>query len=651
MTLFKLAVGNIKKSMKDFAVYFVTLLFGICLFYVFNSIDTQSSMIILSESKREMIEMIQEIISYISVFIAFVLGFLIIYASRFMMKRRNKEFALYMLLGMGKRKVSLILFIENLIIGIISLVVGLVIGVGLSQITSVFVAYLFEADLTGYEFVFSQEACKKTCIYFAIIYLIVIIFNTVIISGCKLITLLQTSKRHEKIRSEHVILRIIGFFIGTTVIGSAYYIVIRKFEYITGTRLLWAIILGVIGTFIFFWSLSGILFTVCSKRKKLYHKGLNSFVVRQFSSQASSNVVSVSIICILFFVTICSLASALNIRNSMNKNLNKYCPTDYEYTFYANDTALDGLKEKLNELEKYNKETIYVNLLKEDFLIEDEADDRKVFIDTVLAESEYNRLAEYLGCDKVELSSNEYVIISNFTQAEEYLHRFLSNKPELEIANKKLLPKSDMPQDGFTELSYTADEIATVVISDEAAEGVATGGIIFSGKYNSDAAKNTEDTDEQIIKYIDKLHYYNYDYIFRTGAAENSVGTGALVTFIALYIGFIFLLSGAAILAIKELSESVDNKDRYQMLRKLGADEKMINRALFRQIGYFFVLPLLLAIIHSVAGMKFSTKLMAIFGNDEIVPAIGITAVVFAVIYGVYFAITYITSKRMIKER
>ena len=101
MTLFKLAVGNIKKSMKDFAVYFVTLLFGICLFYVFNSIDTQSSMIILSESKREMIEMIQEIISYISVFIAFVLGFLIIYASRFMMKRRNKEFALY---RYGKKK-------------------------------------------------------------------------------------------------------------------------------------------------------------------------------------------------------------------------------------------------------------------------------------------------------------------------------------------------------------------------------------------------------------------------------------------------------------------------------------------------------------------------------------------------------------------
>ena len=95
MTLFKLAISNIKKSMKDFAIYFITLLFGICLFYVFNSIESQSSMVNLSSSSQDMVKMIQQIISYLSVFIAFVLGFLIIYASRFMMRRRNKEFALY----------------------------------------------------------------------------------------------------------------------------------------------------------------------------------------------------------------------------------------------------------------------------------------------------------------------------------------------------------------------------------------------------------------------------------------------------------------------------------------------------------------------------------------------------------------------------
>ena len=201
MSILKLAIGNIKKSMKDFTIYFVTLLFGICLFYIFNSIDSQSSMLRLKDSSRVIVEMLIEILSYISVFIAVVLGLLIVYASRFMMKRRNKEFAIYMLLGMGKGKVSLVLFVENLIIGIFSLGLGLLSGIGFSQITSVFVAYLFEADLTGYKFVFSIYAFKKTLVYFAIIYAVVIILNTLMISHCKLITLIQSGKRSEKIRT------------------------------------------------------------------------------------------------------------------------------------------------------------------------------------------------------------------------------------------------------------------------------------------------------------------------------------------------------------------------------------------------------------------------------------------------------------------
>ena len=145
-------------------------------------------------------------------------------------------------------------------------------------------------------------------------------------------------------------------------------------------------------------------------------------------------------------------------------------------------------------------------------------------------------------------------------------------------------------------------------------------------------------------------HYMSY-FITKDEVKRSSIGTGAIATFVALYIGFIFLLSGTMILAIKELSESVDNKSRYQMLRKLGADERMINRALFRQIGYFFLFPLILAIIHSVPGMKFSKSAMEEIGTEELGGAILITTVIFAVIYGTYFFITYNSSKRMIREK
>ena len=124
-----------------------------------------------------------------------------------------------------------------------------------------------------------------------------------------------------------------------------------------------------------------------------------------------------------------------------------------------------------------------------------------------------------------------------------------------------------------------------------------------------------------------------------------------MVTFIGLYLGVIFLISSAAILGLKELSESSDNKQRFRMLRKIGTDEKMINKALFRQIAIFFMLPLILALIHSVFGIMFAMKILEVFGNEQLLPSIIMTAIFIVVIYGGYFLITYYCSKNIIKER
>ena len=124
-----------------------------------------------------------------------------------------------------------------------------------------------------------------------------------------------------------------------------------------------------------------------------------------------------------------------------------------------------------------------------------------------------------------------------------------------------------------------------------------------------------------------------------------------MVTFIGLYLGIIFLISSAAILALKELSESADNKERFRMLRKLGADEKLINRALFRQIFVFFMFPLLLAIIHSVFGIMFCNYILSTLGTDEVLTSIIMTSTFLVVIYGGYFVITYLCSKNIIRER
>ena len=124
-----------------------------------------------------------------------------------------------------------------------------------------------------------------------------------------------------------------------------------------------------------------------------------------------------------------------------------------------------------------------------------------------------------------------------------------------------------------------------------------------------------------------------------------------MVTFIGLYLGIIFLISSAAILALKELSESTDNKERYNMIRKLGADERMMNKSLFRQIAIFFLFPLVLALIHSIFGILFCNQILLAMGSEQMLNSVTLTVIFLVIIYGGYFIITYVSSKNIIKER
>lgn len=196
--LFKLSIKNMKKSFKDYAIYFITLVLGVALFYMFNSLDSQEAMLEVSSSTKEMIKLMINMLSMVSVFIAIILSLLIVYANTFLINRRKKEFGIYMTLGMGKRQISKILLIETVFVGIISLAIGLILGIFASQFMSILVAKLFQADMSKFEFVFSRTACIKTCIYFAVMYIAVIIFNVFTISRYKLINLLTAIKKNEK---------------------------------------------------------------------------------------------------------------------------------------------------------------------------------------------------------------------------------------------------------------------------------------------------------------------------------------------------------------------------------------------------------------------------------------------------------------------
>ncbi len=679
MILFKLAVKNIKRSIKDYAIYFFTLVLGIAIFYVFNAIGSQTVMLNVSKSTYEIINLMINMLSGVSVFVSFILGFLIIYASRFLIKRRNKEFGIYLTLGMSKKKVSLILFIETLLIGLISLVIGLGLGTILSQFMSVLVANMFEADMTKFQFVFSTSACIKCLIYFGVMYLLVMLFNTVIINKCKLIDLLQANKKSEKVKLKNTWLCIIIFIISSITLGYAYYLVTGNVGRIESySDILIPIILGSLSTFFLFFSLSGLVLKIVKSIKNYYYKGLNSFILRQVSSKINTMVFSMTIICLMLFVTICVLSSALSIKNSMIANLNELVPVDVQLVkavslsrnsgidsirLDGNYSTIDTLKNINYDLSNFKEYTEYKlyhsNLTFADTLGTDLDMIKSKYkfltydsLENIMSISDYNKIAKLYNMPTYALNDNQYMIIADYQSMINIRNISLNSGNSININGTDYIPKYDKCVDGFVDISSNHVNAGIIILPDNAVNDLelAYDGVLAN--YNANSKTEREKIDAELSDITGNMwnvsSYINFN--SKINIANASIGLGALVTFIGLYLGIIFLISSAAILALKELSESSDNRERYMMLRKLGADDKMINRALFRQIGIFFMFPLLLAIIHSVFGIKFCVNILSMFGKEKLASSIIMTAIFLTFIYGGYFLITYLCSKNIIKE-
>lgn len=668
MMYFKLALKNVKKSIKDYAIYFFTLIVGISLFYMFNSIESQTLMLELTKTKHQILENVSEALSVISVFVAFILAFLIIYASRFFMKRRKKEFGIYMLLGMRKRRISKIILAETLLVGLISLVVGLLIGIGLSQVMSVIVANMFEANMTKFTFTFSAGALLKTCIYFAIIYFVIMIFNVISVTKCKLIDLINSKKKTEKVKLKNMTLCVIIFCIAVYMLGYAYYgVTINRDDLESEGQVLKMVVFGIIATFLIFWSLSGMLLKIVMSMKKTYYKGINSFVVKQLSSKINTTVISTTIICLMLFVTICIFSTAISLNNSMNDKIASMPNVDVEIQRSKTDNgySVEEAFEKNNiDIEKYLKNIVSIDLCstsqvtQEDLFGEttnqvlEENPSMKLALSEkqlLIKISQYNELAKILGKEVFDLKDNEYIVISNLEYMIKTLDRALETQPILNINGKQYVPKYTKTKNINTSIDIDATNPVIVILPDNAiSEDMKEISKVYAN-YNVDEKTEKIKLEEDLTKEIDNL---KYTYLTtRQSIIDRSIGFGAMVIFLGLYLGIVFLISSGAIIAIKELSESTDNKERYDVLRKIGCSEKRINRALFKQIGLFFLFPLALAIIHSIPGINVASYMIKAFGKGDLLIPIIMTAGFIVLIYGGYFLISYYSSKRIIREK
>lgn len=666
---FKLALENVRKSFKIYRIYFLTMVLAVSIFYSFNSIESQQAIIDLSKSKESYIDLLIKSMEVISIFVSFILGGLILYANNFLIKKRKKELGIYRTLGMSNFKISQVIVMETAIVGAISLLVGLLIGLVLSQGLSAFASKLFEVDMSEYKFIISSNAIQKTIVYFGIIFLIVMIFNVITISRYKIIDLVNANKKVENIKFKNPIVYVLTFFISTYFLLTSYKLVLNLVpNEITNFIVLKIIGFGILGTFLFFYSLAGVFLYITKKNKKIYFKNLNIFIIKQLNSKINTNFLSISVICLMLFLTIVMLSTGIGFKNASEKILIDSTPFDVSIYLYGDEyvktvkESLDAINFKFDDTEKYVYFDIYdsgVNLkniinkkeLINKYILSDEFDFYKIELIKI---SDYNNIRKLKGENTASLKGNEVILTSNNRSILDMLNKGFEKNKKISLYNKEYIIKNGEVVEESLKSSPYLNNIATLIVNDNVVQNAEP----ISSNLNVQFTKNKERSEKKFRLLLDSFKEGKIDYNkagFLNGDTKqeiylNNKGAVTIVLFIEMYLGIIFLISSMAILAIQQLSEASDSIERYKSIESLGANENMINKTIFIQTLIYFGLPISLAFIHSIVGIKIIYTFIESLYNPDIKYTLISTAIIFVVVYFAYFYTTYIGYKNIVKN-
>ena len=609
--LSKLALRNVRRSIKDYAVYFLTLTFGVCLFYTFSSLEGQSVMSFLGgHDQKSLVDSIFLLVDVFSAFVAVVLAGLILYANQFLMKRRKREIGAYFMLGMDTGKVSRLLVGETLLIGLAALLSGLALGIfaswALDQLTmSMFLAT--PPDL--FSFHISLGAVGKTVLYFGVIFLVVMLFTGLSVSRAKLIDLMRSGRTNEEIAQRSLAVSVALFLLGCVSLGTAYAILLTRG--LLNIDLLWFIMLGLgtLGTFLIFRSLSGFLLRL-TKGHPSYYKGLNMFVLRQWSGKVHTNCLSNTVICILLLLAMGVTACSVGLNDTITSAAWADSPFDLSLSIYPGEgdfTPVDpmgiwdaaGLDPSgvFSQAESFS---LYYN-------------DRELTGENgypgVISRSDYNNLMASHGLAPMEGP----------------------------------LPA---PSQAAVDNNYGPGRV--LVVEDELVSRLELSRQVVNFTFRGDAYAAYEQV-KAAIRPLAEAGSLSLWANFRLDNYFDLMGSKLLVLYMGLYLGLVFLVTAGAVLALQQLSQAADNVRRYELLSKLGAPLSMRRGALIRQVALAFLLPLALGIVHTLVGMTAANQIINSVGHVDSVHASLLTAGALLLIYGGYFLCTCLGAWRAVK--
>lgn len=650
MKFSKLAFRNVKKSYKDYFVYFMTLMFSVCLFYTFNSFSAQEQILNLNASQSTVLQTVGQFMNVLSVFVAIVLAFLILYANNFLIRRRKQEFGVYMLLGMPKRNISKILVYETMAVGVLSLLSGLLLGILCSWLLGLFSAGMLQVAVS-FHFIFSLSSAVSTIVSFTVIFIVIMLLNTRVIAKVKLIDLLQAKKKMETTRMRSSWISVLVLLLSLILLGTAYYMATASLQ-MFAVMLLPILLIGGIGTILFFVSLSGFLIQFIRLSKRTYYRDLHMVVLRQINAKISSASTAMGIVCLMLLLAIGALSCGFSLHHTLLESVEQTTP--YMYTYMQDEVISEQDMMRLlmvNNSKEWNQVNVYGDktTLKSVLPLMQGADKDTLYQDAALdyvSLSDYNKAMAAQGKKRVSLAEDEAFFISG---RKDILDAFTASSQQhkaVTVFDDKLTLTDKKNEVSMLSTGYMPDIMLAVVVPDAVLQGQRPVRTYWNinlsqekqiSRYNETVKQNLEEYARQSA-----IAGYHYSGVTRDEVKESSLGSGMLFIYIGLYLGIVFLVSSAAVLALQQLSDADDNKTTYDILRKIGTPQRMINRSICGQIAIYFMLPLSLAVVHAMVGVPVvSNAFSFLFGLQDMWKTNLMTGGIVLLIYGSYFVITY----------
>ena len=718
--LCKLAWGNVRRAGKDYLVYLLTLTLAVTVFYAFNTISIQVDFVSMGEGLSQLLG---GIFSGLTFFLAAIMGFLMVYANGFIMKRRKKEFGLYQVLGMSRGQVARVMALETAIVSGAALVLGIALGVGFSQLMTFFTASIFKTQIADFHFFFSMQALSLTVACLFVIFLVTLAFNLLVVGRTKIIDLMSASRQNEAIKTRSPLLSAVVFVLGTVLIGVAYFRLLRdgmpvdtpvgemdeamnQFALTTG--------IVVVGTILFFFGLSGFLLKALQGAKGLYWRGLNMFTLRQLSAKVNTVSFSMAMISMILFLAITSVTSGMSIANVMITSVERNNPADYSRVviYYGERTLansqdsdhpmaiaekpfdiveasgndevnaelpnaepydLDGILGERVQVEAYDstprgetEPVISLNQLCEavdmPLPVGTESSNSNVLGLQVMKESDYNRYRAFRGLGAVDLGLDGYLLTSDMGETVNKVYdAAMAEGVVLDIAGVKLHPCADEVDEGastFTN-STMGSNSGTVIVPDYLVEkaGLPLYASYLLGNYRK--GLSYEETEgyvreprmwsELLDANGNEVALWGMDYT-RIEAFESTNTMNGLISYLAIYIGFVLVIACAAILTIQHLSGVSDSAKNCRILSELGTSRHEIMRSMLAQQAVFFLFPLVVGVAHSLVALHVVIEIVALFGGISIGMTVAATCAIFLLCYGGYFAVTYFMSKGIVSD-